>query len=672
MSFLLHCDILEHKENPRGFAKVRFVNLFHSKNDRNNRERMCCVVKSLDTYRGCMIGGAVGDALGYAVEFLDLDSIVKKYGKNGITDYALTNTVAQISDDTQMTMFTANGLLLAATRGEACLDCISLCYKAWLRTQTEAFPLDGEGPSTWLTNIPALFAQRAPGNTCLTAIRQGANGTMEHPINNSKGCGGIMRVAPIGLYFAEEPHSHEAINLIGAQVAALTHGHELGYIPAAALVHVIHLLAHYAPISVLDAVLDMQAVIRQQFSDAEHLPELMDLLDKAIALAASDVEDCEAIKMLGEGWVAEETLAIAIYCALKYSDDFERCIVAAVNHSGDSDSTGAVAGQILGAALGYGAIPKKYLTNLELKEVILELGDDLYHGCGMRAEHDAAWEQKYIDQTYRPTAQTSTNIIQFPDYQALKEEVERLRTELSMLLLERDELVFVQCKNLDMQYMLTFGALEYKAYEAECTALRLKRKLDLIRAKKNRQEAVILLEIEAILEVEFAEYQQKLEEQIDRMNAALKRSKGAILSEQDEKELKKLYRSIVKRLHPDLNPDITPGEEQLFHHAVEAYEIGDLKTLQVISVMIGDRDLTDDKHDPLSALVAEKERLTKLLSALKKAIQAIQSEYPYAVKDLLASEEKTAERKKELEACIAQYGEMIAAYEAAINEIMGG
>ena len=127
-------------------------------------------------------------------------------------------------------------------------------------------------------------------------------------------------------------------------------------------------------------------------------------MDKAIKLSQEDLDDLDAIREIGLGWVAEETLAIAVYCALKYSDDFEKAIVASVNHSGDSDSTGSVTGNILGAYLGLSAIPQKFLDNLELKDVITEIADDLYNDCQM-SEHgsyqDEKWVKKYIDFSYR-------------------------------------------------------------------------------------------------------------------------------------------------------------------------------------------------------------------------------------------------------------------------------
>jgi ADP-ribosylglycohydrolase len=362
-------------------------------------------LKNINKYRGCLIGGAAGDALGYGVEFLSADQIFRKYGKNGITEYVLTDGVAQISDDTQMTMFTANGLLLATTRGMirgimgSYPSYIALCYRDWLKTQTIEFADRIEDSYSWLVSIPELYNRRAPGNTCLSAIRHGANGSIEKPINNSKGCGGIMRVAPIGLYFWKSRATPEQIDIIGAETAALTHGHELGYIPAAALVHIIHLLSHDDSFTVLSAVENSMSAIKSLFPDSKHMNELQTLVQKAITLSSLDMDDLDAIRELGEGWVAEETLAIAIYCAMKHPNDFEKALLASVNHSGDSDSTGTVTGNIMGAHLGYDAIPQKYTKYLELHDIIIELADDLYNDCKISeySEYrDDVWERKYM------------------------------------------------------------------------------------------------------------------------------------------------------------------------------------------------------------------------------------------------------------------------------------
>lgn len=367
-------------------------------------------MKDLDRYRGCLIGGAVGDALGYAVEFMREEDIFTKYGNKGITEYDLTDGVARISDDTQMTLFTATGLLLGTTRGRMrgimgpYPGYIALAYQDWFRTQTEPYPLPDEFHYSWLVHVPELFHQRAPGNTCMEAIARGADGTIESPMNQSKGCGGIMRVAPIGLYFEGKRLSPEDIDRMAAKAAALTHGHELGYIPAAALVHVIHQIVHDPDITLRAAVEDSLETMKQIFPDAEHLYEFIGLANKAVELSELDVDDLDAIHALGQGWVAEETFAIAVYCALKHSDDFASAVIAAVNHAGDSDSTGALAGTLVGAHLGLASIPERFLRHLELKDVILELADDLYYDCQMSeygSYYDPVWESKYIRVQYR-------------------------------------------------------------------------------------------------------------------------------------------------------------------------------------------------------------------------------------------------------------------------------
>ncbi len=370
-------------------------------------------VKYLDAIRGSMIGGAVGDALGYPVEFLSYLDIQSVYGNSGIRSYVYDSSKdrALISDDTQMTLFTAVGILNGDTRvrlrgiGGPPSSYIWDSYQAWLRTQRGISGSPDDKTKTWLDNVPELYAERAPGITCLSALSGGIPGRIENPINNSKGCGGVMRVAPLGLYYSSVNLSD--LDREGAAVAALTHGHPLGYMPAAVLTHIINQITYardrYACLR--EIVLSSRNAVAALFSGNEYTSALTELINLAVTLSENGRPDLENIRRLGEGWVAEETLAIAIYCSLRYSDDFSEGIIAAVNHDGDSDSTGAVTGNILGAWLGYSAIPEKWKNKLELSEVILEVADDLCHGCQMEeysTYRDPEWEAKYISRDYIP------------------------------------------------------------------------------------------------------------------------------------------------------------------------------------------------------------------------------------------------------------------------------
>ncbi len=348
-------------------------------------------MKKLERIQGCLLAGAAGDALGYEVEFLREEAIWNRFGKRGITAYALHGGLARISDDTQMTLFTACGLLAGAARGQDLAGSINGAYLDWLVTQGTWYE-DRVGPvrAAWIRNDPRFHSPRAPGNTCLDALCRGGMGTPERPINGSKGCGGVMRVAPIGLYLAGK-QPIEAAARLGAEAAALTHGHDLGYIPAAMLVHLIHRLVEGMELEA--AVRDALAATEKAWFGSQFWPEFEALTEKAMDLAHSAVPDLEAIHVLGEGWVGEEALAIALFCALRYPDDLDSALIAAVNHKGDSDSTGAIAGNILGAYLGLAGIPTKYRENLELSDVILELAEDL-NAPG------ANWKAKYVTCAY--------------------------------------------------------------------------------------------------------------------------------------------------------------------------------------------------------------------------------------------------------------------------------
>ena len=205
----------------------------------------------LDYFKGCLLGGAVGDALGYAIEFESIEQILSQYGDKGIMElqFDKASGKALISDDTQMTLFTVEGILWTDFRnrnkGICCFaGCTFYSYQRWLYTQTHkladsnySWILDNEKVDykSILMGCEGLYHRRAPGNTCLNALAGAKNqefGTIISHINNSKGCGGVMRSAPVGLYFWNSP---EYAFQYGAESAAITHGHPSGYLSAGTL-----------------------------------------------------------------------------------------------------------------------------------------------------------------------------------------------------------------------------------------------------------------------------------------------------------------------------------------------------------------------------------------------------------------------------------------------------
>ena len=415
--------VMDHTADQYNFKEFsrNFENFYRNEDDEEKRramKKMKETEEKLDQIRGSLIGGAIGDALGYAVEFSSEAEIFETYGPDGITEYALSGGKALISDDTQMTLFTANGILVGETRsrmrgiGGTPSGYVPKAYQDWMKTQLSDINTVNkherytkEGGCSWLLDVPELYSRRAPGNTCLSALRKRADmahpGDFIHnPVNDSKGCGGVMRIAPLAFkyknFFSLKKMDEEA-----AQLAAITHGHSLGYMPASVICHIISsILIAYPEKSLKEIVLKARDAAEKLFSGDSNLPYLIDIINRAVCLSENNASDLENIHALGEGWVAEETMAIAIYCALKYQNDFSKAIIVSVNHKGDSDSTGAVTGNILGALVGYDAIEEKWKKNLELHDVILEMADDLCHGCLMSENgtyRDPAWVSKYID-----------------------------------------------------------------------------------------------------------------------------------------------------------------------------------------------------------------------------------------------------------------------------------
>ena len=154
------------------------------------------------------------------------------------------------------------------------------------------------------------------------------------------------------------------------------------------------------------------------------------------------------------------------------------------------------------------------------------------------------------------------------------------------------------------------------------------------------------------------------------MNDALTRSKAEVLSGEDNKVLKKIYRKIVKALHPDINPDVTEAQLKLYDNAVKAYKNGDLDTLHIIYEMVADHSMPEKNQDVMTQLVEEKERLKSRLKIIKESIEKIKSEYPYTVKEILEDADKIELKKEELEDILSQYNELIEIYKIKINEML--
>jgi ADP-ribosylglycohydrolase len=342
---------------------------------------------------GCLLAGAVGDALGNPVEFLSWPEIRDRFGQAGVTRPARP---AEFTDDTQLTLFTVEGLIRARVRGRSKGIChppsvVRHAYLRWLHTQgvpqAGADPSDRGEPDGWLVRQQILGRRMAPGNTCLSALASGGKGTLAEPVNDSKGCGAVMRAAPVG-FFAESAAQAWAES---CDIAAITHGHPDGIHPAGVLAVVVRLLADGR---------DLADAIGAATAFAPAASSTRRLLATATGLATAGLPDPLTLtERLGPGWVGDEALAVAVCCVLAAPTP-AAALLAAVNHSGDSDSTGSIAGNLLGAAFGTVAIPPGWLDMLDGRELVEQVAADAATELldpPWDDEHDipSAWWERY-------------------------------------------------------------------------------------------------------------------------------------------------------------------------------------------------------------------------------------------------------------------------------------
>ncbi|ECN9265210.1 ADP-ribosylglycohydrolase family protein [Salmonella enterica subsp. enterica serovar Typhimurium] len=322
-------------------------------------------------FKGCLLGGAIGDAMGAPVEFKSLADIKKYLGEEGVTKFMPAYGAAgSITDDTQMSLFTAEALIRAyfaegRTGKTQYLRANGDGLLRWEKTQLEDKP---NAKYTGLLAERRLYSRRAPGATCMSAIRAMTSVT-QFAHNNSKGCGTVMRMAPVGL-FAAATGAIDAY-ATGIDFSRQTHGHPTGYIAGGAFAYMIELLVN--GMDLWGAVLK----VKEHIKDTNGFEETYRALSSAVELAFDNGDPQKAIKALGEGWIAEEALAISVYCAL-IAKDFRQGVLMAVNHDGDTDSTGSMTGNILGAINGIESVPQEWIDGVELRDVVTQVAEDLW------------------------------------------------------------------------------------------------------------------------------------------------------------------------------------------------------------------------------------------------------------------------------------------------------
>lgn len=325
---------------------------------------------------GSLLGLAIGDAMGFPTEFNTIAQIGAKFGPWRELALPVSSGTAYVTDDTQMTLALGEGLITALADGP-------------LTAERMEGPVRQEFIDWWRSPEN----NRAPGMTCLTACAGLSRGGRWQAASQvgSKGCGANMRVAPIGLVPGLTADQRSG----AAQFqSALTHGHPTALAASDLTAHTVLLLAQgTTPSELLPLLRDHARRNRENYREdwlgdlAEHAQDpdrtgfvargwdeclaVLDRLESALVSPDLDADPCLAT---GEGWIAEEAFATALYCFLLLPDDPEDMVRRGAYSSGDSDSIAALAGAFAGAHLGADAWPEAWTEVIEYRERLLALG----------------------------------------------------------------------------------------------------------------------------------------------------------------------------------------------------------------------------------------------------------------------------------------------------------
>ena len=352
--------------------------------------------------RGCLLGMAVGDAMGHTVDNRSLAEIREDYGPNGLLGYDLVNGYAEITSYTQIAAFSANGLLLGLTRAKLQgrmappVRYIGLGIKEWSRSQ-QFGPI--EKNFCWLSREPEMKRRYCMDTRMLDALNREVLGTPEAPQYKSNHPGGLTMVVPVALLSQELKLSGTELDRLGAEAVAMTHGEPEAFISGAVLTHILRHLMDDPEQSLQSLLRETVDTVGISFGrDYGESAKVWELLQLAVTLSMSDRMSADAMETLGCR-TAAEVLAGAVYAVLTCGGDFDTAMITAVNHSGRSAAVGAITGCLLGVILGEKALPEFYLESLEPAGTLMELADDLTAGCPMVAGSnlfDDDWDRKYL------------------------------------------------------------------------------------------------------------------------------------------------------------------------------------------------------------------------------------------------------------------------------------
>lgn len=354
------------------------------------------MASKLDAYRGCLLGLAVGDAMGMPVDDMRWAQIEENYGPRGLLGYDPGSDYAEITSYTQVCAYICNALLLSVSRGKGDqkLEYVKLGLREWTRSQQ--FARDPERSFCWVAKLPGLRRRHCRDARMLDTLRLWFNGIPQPGGNQYNTPGSLTSAIAVGMFFHEQRMQPMQVGELAAQIVSLTHGDPHAFLSAAVLAYAITGILHEPELPLADQFRSAISVMFHQFKETYPQAKTVAATLSAAVERAQGAEPMDEVMEALNCYSAMDCLAGAIYAALANEEDFDTAMLTAVNHSGYSSAVASITGAILGAKMGDSSLPDFYLESLEVVKPLRQLADDMRSFTPTKGLFDDDWDQKYV------------------------------------------------------------------------------------------------------------------------------------------------------------------------------------------------------------------------------------------------------------------------------------
>ena len=346
--------------------------------------------------RGCLLGLAVGDAMGHPIDKKSWDEIAESYGPNGLLGYDLMDGGADVTSYTQLAAYACNGMLLGACRGhyDRYNRYVAMSLREWAKSQQ--FRGVPEKTFCWVAQVPQLRRRLCMDTQITDALRKETLGTPEKPASFNDGPAMLTVAVAAALLYDPAKQTPQQLRRLAMEAVALVSGNKLNMLSGAFIATAVASILHAPEIPLSRHFAAACDALQQEFGDLPETHLAVSKLQYAMELTRDPELTPLAAMTLMDCRTGIACLAGSVYASLIHPANFDEGMIVSVNHSGYSAATGALTGAFLGAKLGAEALPEFYLESLEAAPHLEELAKDLVLGRQTMLVFDDHWDEKYV------------------------------------------------------------------------------------------------------------------------------------------------------------------------------------------------------------------------------------------------------------------------------------